>query len=89
MPTGALRSDTMTRASDGDGRGTDGPGATPRQVLAVAVLFAVLGGALVRAATVEPPPTALWSALAVAVVAAATVLFGGDAVRAALGRSGE
>ena len=79
----------MTRASDGDGRGADSPGATPRQVSAVAVLFAVLGGALVRAATVEPPPTALWTALAVAVVAAATVLFGGDAVRAALGRSGE
>ncbi|WP_435062569.1 hypothetical protein [Halobaculum sp. EA56] len=79
----------MTRSSgDDDGR-TDPAGAPPRQVLAVAVLFAVLGGALVRVATVEAPPGALWAALAVVTVAAGAVVFGGDAVRTALGGSGK
>ena len=74
----------MVRSSSGDD-GRDAPvGPGVRQVLAVAVLFAVLGGALVRVATVEAPPTALWTALGVAVVAAAVVLFGADAVRPAL-----
>lgn len=59
-----------------------GPGA--RQVLAVAALFALLGGALVRLATVEPPPL-LWTAVALALVAAAVVVFGADAFGNALG----
>ncbi|MFC7069627.1 hypothetical protein [Halobaculum lipolyticum] len=77
----------MSRSTSGDDGRTDPVGASVRQVLAVAVLFAVLGGALVRVATVAAPPAALWSALAVVVVAAGVVLFGGDAVWAALGRS--
>ncbi|MFC7096783.1 hypothetical protein [Halobaculum marinum] len=73
----------MVRSSSGDD-GRDAPvGGGVRQVLAVAVLFAVLGGALVRVATVDAPPAALWVALSVVVVAAATVVFGGDAVRTA------
>ncbi|UIO99399.1 hypothetical protein Hbl1158_12815 [Halobaculum sp. CBA1158] len=87
-----------TAADDAAPRGGDALGgrdashatadATPRELLAVAVLFAVLGGALVRVATVDAPATALWTALATIVIAAGAVLFGGDAVRAALGGGG-
>ncbi|SHG76459.1 hypothetical protein SAMN05443636_1008 [Halobaculum gomorrense] len=73
----------MRRSSNGDG-GRAGPvGPASRQVLAIAVVFAVLGGALVRFATGEPPPGVLWAALSVVVVAAVT-LFGADAVETAL-----
>ena len=74
----------MRRSSDGDDGRAEPIGPASRQVLAVAVVFAVLGGALVRFATVEPPGV-LWAALSVVVVAAAVALFGGDAVRTALG----
>ncbi|MFC7135506.1 hypothetical protein [Halobaculum litoreum] len=74
----------MVRSSSGDDGRTDAVGPGARQLLAVAVLFAVLGGALVRVATVAAPPAALWTALGVVVVAAAVVLFGADAVRVAL-----
>ncbi|QZP38836.1 hypothetical protein [Halobaculum magnesiiphilum] len=74
----------MRETSNGDDERDDPVGPASRQVLAVAVVFAVLGGALVRFATVEPPPGTLWTALSVVVVAAAVTLFGGDAVRTAL-----
>jgi len=75
----------MRRSSDEDGERPDPVGPASRQVLAVAVVFAVLGGALVRFATVEPSPGVVWAALSVVVVAAAVALFGGDAVHTALG----
>jgi hypothetical protein len=74
----------MRRSSNGDDGRVDAVGPASRQVLAVAVVFAVLGGALVRFATVEPPPGTVWAALSVVVVAAAVVLFGADAVETAL-----
>jgi len=75
----------MRRPPDEDDARAEPVGPASRQVLAVAVVFAALGGALVRFATVEPSPGVVWAALSVVVVAAAVVLFGGDAVRTALG----
>ncbi|WP_277555143.1 hypothetical protein [Halobaculum limi] len=66
---------------DTDGRDEDG--ANAREVVAVAVLFAVLGGALVRFGAAGTPPGVVWTAVAVVVVAAATVAFGADAVTTA------
>ncbi|WP_348607855.1 hypothetical protein [Halobaculum rarum] len=75
----------MRRTPDEDGERPEPVGPVSRQLLAVAVVFTVLGGALVRFATVEPSPGIVWAAVSVVVVAAAVALFGGDAVRTALG----
>ncbi|MFC6786346.1 hypothetical protein ACFQFH_10705 [Halobaculum halobium] len=74
----------MRRIPSGDGERADREDPPARLLLAVAVVFTVLGGALVRFATVESPPDVVWTAMAVVVVAAAVALFGGDAVRAAV-----
>ncbi len=65
---------------------SDTTAADVRTVLAVAVLFAVLGGGLVYLAGAESGPYAgvvLAAGVAVAAVAAATAIFGGYAVRTA------
>ncbi|QLG27832.1 hypothetical protein HUG10_09825 [Halorarum halophilum] len=70
-----------SHSTDDDSRST--PRTDVRLVLGVAVLFALLGALLTRVADGGSIDGALAMSLAVLVVSAAVVVFGGEAVRTA------